>query len=310
MNSISVGIDVSKGLLVSSINQAKPFELANSLQGSRTLASMLPEGSIVHLEATGGFERQVRKTLMESGFTVRVHNPCNARRMNQALSVRAKTDPVDAVSLSRSGHLLPEREPKSVEREMLADHSRAIEAISETIADFKRRLKQPNLDDVAATAYLKVVDDLTQRKLELKDSFAQRILNSSLREQYKLAQSLPGIGAYTAARVLVELPENYLEVDPDQIASYAGLAPMDHSSGKYKGTARVGMGNPHLKGALFMGTQSLIARDAKVKAKYHRLRERGHAHQKAMVALMRHRMTLLIRVLQRGTPWQKEPPTP
>ena len=309
MKSIQVGIDVSKGQLVSSINQAKPFELANTHQGALTLASQLPKGSIVHLEATGGFERQARRTLIESGFTVRVHNPCNARRMNQALSVRAKTDPVDAVSLSRSGHLLPERTPKSIEREMLADHSRAIEAISGTIADFKRRLNQPALDDVAATAYLKAVEELTQIKEELKRSFAQRILSSSLREQYKLAQSLPGVGPYTAARVLVELPENYLEVDPDMIASYAGLAPMDHSSGKYKGTARVGMGNPHLKGALFMGTQSLLARDPELRAKYRRLRERGHAHQKAMVALMRHRMTLLIRVLQRGTPWQKEPPT-
>lgn len=63
MNSIAVGIDVSKHSCVVSIDKGKPSPLANTQARCLELAERLPIGAIIHLEATGGYERWVRHTL-------------------------------------------------------------------------------------------------------------------------------------------------------------------------------------------------------------------------------------------------------
>lgn len=86
MNSIAVGIDVSMGSLMVSMDKNKPFELAYTKAQCLALAQRLPQNAVIHLEATGGHERILRHTLEAKGFVVHVHNPLNAR-MSQARSV-------------------------------------------------------------------------------------------------------------------------------------------------------------------------------------------------------------------------------
>ena len=309
MNSIAVGIDVAKDSFVVSIDKGKPFELANTKARCLDLAERLPIGAIIHLEATGGYERLVRHTLADKGFVVHIHNPLNARRMNQARSVKAKTDPIDAIQLAESGPLLPLRKAKSLEQEHLADHSRTIDTLTLTVAGFKKRLARPLLDPFAADGLERAISDLESRIQELERSFAQRIRTSSLAVEHQLLLSVPGVGPVTARRVMSELPANYMEATPAQIASYAGTVPFDHSSGKFKGKAHVGRGNSHLKGATYMGVMSLLASDACFKAHYQRMRARGSCHQEAAVALMRKLLMRIVVVLHRGTPWVKDLPS-
>src|SRR5688572_29257430 len=96
-----VGIDVDKSSLVFSIESGKPFRIDNAEDAIRSCAGRLPAGSQIHLEASGGYERLVRRILEEAGFPVHVHNPLKTRRLAQARGTRAKTDPLDAQALAR-----------------------------------------------------------------------------------------------------------------------------------------------------------------------------------------------------------------
>lgn len=307
MNSIAVGIDVSMGSLMVSMDKNKPFELAYTKAQCLALAERLPQNAVIHLEATGGHERILRHTLEAKGFVVHVHNPLNARRMSQARSVKAKTDSIDAMELAQCGPLLPQRKAKSLEHEQLADHSRAIDALVQAVTGFKKHLKKPNLDDHAALGLRQAIEDLEERIRQLEASFAQRIHLSSFGPHYRLIQTIPGVGSVTARRVMSELPANYMEATGAQIASYAGTAPLDYASGKFKGKSHVGRGNARLKGSTYMASLSLLARDDSFRAHYRRMRERGSSHQQAIVALMRKLLRRIVSVLHRETPWEDHP---
>ncbi len=63
--------------------------------------------------------------------------------------------------------------------------------------------------------------------------------------------SIPGIGAITAAAVLIEMPE-IGTMARKQVASRAGLAPKTRQSGQWKGTAFIQGGREYLRDALSM----------------------------------------------------------
>lgn len=301
------GIDVAKNELVVSINQAKPFAVPNTPQGCLDLIARLPQGGTVHLEASGGYERLVRRILVERGFSVAVHNPLKPRRMAQAQGTRAKTDPVDAKVLARSGHLLPQEKLKSNSRQQLADHSRAIDTLKATVAEYKLRLAMPELDPIAREILTASILDLERHIESAEKAFEERIKASDLAQDYKLIQTVPALGKLTARRCLCEFPEDLRERTTGEIASYAGLAPIDNRSGKRSGTAHLGHGNARLKAAFYMPAISAIRSQNWAKELYARLRTKGRPHQTATVAVMRRLLIRAVAILKRGTPWQDEP---
>lgn len=302
-----VGIDVAKHELVVSVNEGKPFTVANTAEGCKELLEFLPSKAFVHLEASGSYERTVRRVLEEGGLQVRVHNPLKVRRLAQARGRSAKTDQVDAVGLSRSGCLLPHRPVKSLERQKLADLSRAIGSIKQTIAGYKRHLGFPELDDDAAEAYTQAAALLQAKVDELQKKLGKRLAASSFAGRYELLLSVPGVGARTAAILVCELPEDVAERTSAQISSFAGLAPIDDSSGLRHGPARLGHGNRRLKAALYMGALSAVRTQVWAKDLYCRLRAKAKGHQAAISAVMRRLLVRVVAVIKRGSPWQEEP---
>jgi transposase len=302
-----VGIDVSMAELVTSIDHGRPFVCANTQEGALQIAGALPPGCTVHVESSGGYERVVVRMLKESGFEVRVHNPLRARRLAEAVASGAKTDLIDARMLSNSGKLLPQRKAKSAERQALTDFSRAIDTIKETIAEYKKRRKMPELDECARQAYDSVVASLRKKVDKLEQEFVKRILKSSCSERYQLADSVPCIGPVTARICVCELPEDALERGPRSAASYAGVAPIDNSSGQ-KNSARVRHGNGRLKKGLYMAAIAAISHEKWARDLYARLMAKGRTHQQAMVPVMRRLLMRVVVVMKRGSPWQGEPP--
>ena len=62
---------------------------------------------------------------------------------------------------------------------------------------------------------------------------------------------IPGMGAITAAALLVEMPE-LGTLEAKQATSLAGLAPHPRESGKWKGRRFIGAGRKLLREALYM----------------------------------------------------------
>jgi transposase len=312
MNSTApqVGIDVSKDELFASVDEGKPKRFSNCESGCDSLKDFLPEGSVIHVEATGGYERLVCRQLRKGGFKVHVHNPYKAKRMAQGIGKKAKTDPVDAIGLSTHGHLLPDQEPKSPLREDLTDISRTIDSLKSVIADLKKQVQKPLLDQDAKAALEASAKDLAKRIAALEKRFLVRVKASeTISLQLELARSVPTIGPAAARACVCELPQDLTERTAAQISSYAGLAPIDDTSGKKAKPARIGRGNLHLKGAFYMPAMCAISRYAWAKDIYARLRAKGRTHQQAIVAVMRRLLVRVVSVLKRGTPWKDEDPT-
>lgn len=307
MNIVSVGVDVAQKELVVSHCGRKPFSVRNDAQGCREFAESLPAGSVVHAEASGGYERTLCRALDQAGVACRLHNPLRVRRMAQATGSRAKTDALDASALAGCGPALPVHAPKSSERQGLCDLSRTIDSLKSDAARHKKRLGKPELDPQAREILEQAIQSLEGILRQAEKEFEARVERSCCAEEYRLALSVPRIGPQTARAVVCELPEDAAQATPAQIASYAGLAPMDCSSGRFKGASRIGKGSARLKAALYMAAVGALKTEPWARESYARMRGRGKSHQTAIVAVMRRLLLRVHAVIKRGSPWKREP---
>jgi transposase len=305
--SVSVGIDVSKDVLDVSIGGAKAFRVANSAVGFKELAGRLPKESVIHLESSGGYERLPRRFLKKAGFSVQTHDPLKVRRMAQAKAKRAKTDALDAKHLASECGCVPIQTTKSQTREGLCDLSRSIQEIKAQSGHFKVRAKVAGLDKVARQAYLSCAAMLDRKIQTLEKEYVKRVKASDLKEKYELALSIPGVGPCLARIAVAELPENIGDFTIAQLTAYAGVAPMDNSSGKKQGSAKIQQGNSHIKGALYMPALYCVGHQSWAKDLYARLRAKGRIHKQAAIAVMRRLLMRVVEVIQRGTPWEVRP---
>lgn len=302
------GIDVSADHLDVSVDGAAAFRVSNDEAGIALLRERLPAGCVVHLEASGGYERLACRRLRKGGFRVLSHDPLRAKRLGQALSGRAKTDALDARRLSELGSQLPAQAERSEEEEALRDLSRASGALRRTAADLRRRARAPGLDPAAAQALEAGARDLVARAEELERAFALRAKGTATGRRAELARSVPGVGPALARVVACELPPDLGEADPARLASFAGLAPNDDASGKRDAPKRIAKGCVRLKAALYMPALACVAAQGWAGELYRRLKAKGRARRQALVAVMRRLLTRIVAVLKRGTPWEKNAP--
>jgi len=302
-----VGIDVAKDELVVSINQGKAHAFPNVQTQIASMIRSFPKGAEVHLEASGGYERLVRQMLEEAGIKVLVHNALKAKRMAQAKGRKAKTDAVDAQGLSQWGALLPEGSVRCLERQKLADLSRAIHTLKQTAAEYKKRMDMPELDAQAVQVFQEIRADIQKRGQAAEKQLAKRLKEGAFADWYKWLLSVPSIGKVSAAILVCELPEDVVDRSSGQICSYAGLAPIDDSSGQRTGKANIGFGNARLKACLYMPALNAIKSYEWARQLYAKLRAKGKSHQTAIVAVMRRLLVRAHAVLKRGSSWQEEP---
>jgi transposase len=300
----SVGIDVHKDNLRVSISKAKPFKVDNCPEGIAGLLPRIPEGSVVHVEASGGYERLLRHTLRANGIECKLHNPRKIDRLADPLGRPAKTDDLDAIHLCEAGPLVKGFQDKSAEQEKLCDMSRTIESFKESRSEFLKQSKKPGLPADCVKAFAMSVQHLDKEIKKLEKALLLAIHKSKYRVQYELAISVNCIGPITAATLVCEFPVNIYEATPHQLVSYGGLAPKDDSSGKRNGPRHLAPGNMHIKHVMYMAAVAAIATQQWAKDLYARLKARGRCHQQAIVAIMRKLLERVVVVIQRGTAYQ------
>jgi len=312
MNSIAVGIDVSKARLevcLASEGGVRRLAFFNDGPGIRELVATCPPGCAVHLEATGGYERPVRRALQASGFDVRVHNPRRTRRFADLQGVSAKTDRLDAEVLSQAGALKAPARPKSAEQEELCDLSRHVQTLKGELAGHRKRAQCFGLTN-AMLANLRRLDRALAKEIaRLEAQYESVVRKSSRARDYELAQTVPCVGPGLARVLSAELPEDLANWNGRQIGSLAGVAPIDDESGEKARPSRVGgNANARLKAALYMPAMVAVQRQEWAKGLYARLRAKGKVHRQAIVAVMRRLLMKVLAVLRRGSAWSAEPP--
>ena len=184
----------------------------------------------------------------------------------------------------------------------LAEQVRRRRQLVNMLAIEKQRLS--GLDDADTVASIREHLAFLQSLIARCDACIQGEIaaDAALARKSELLQSIPGIGATTAAVLIAELPE-LGSADKKQIAALAGVAPMNRDSGQWRGQAHIAGGRLSVRCALYMATLPAIRFNPTIRAFYQHLRADGKAPKVAITAAMRKLLIIANALIQQDRPW-------
>jgi transposase len=307
-SSIFVGIDVSKARLDVAVRPSGHSEsVTNDQGGIKTLVKRLGEiqAALIVLEATGGFERQITRALVNAELPVVVINPRQVRDFAKATGQLAKTDRIDALVLAHFAEAVrPALRPlpDEVTLELRALIARRRHLTEMIVAERNR------LGGTSKTVRKRI--DAHIRWLEAELQRADADLDQSIRqspiwqEKEDLLRTIPGIGPVISRTLLAELPE-LGGLNRKQIASLVGIAPLNRDSGTSRGRRAIWGGRASVRAALYMAALVASRRNSVISVFYKRLRNAGKAPKVAIVACMRKLLTILNSMINHKTRWSE-----
>jgi transposase len=102
-----------------------------------------------------------------------------------------------------------------------------------------------------------------------------------------LLESITGIGAYSAAAIMVEIEDIARFASPKKLVSYFGLHPELKDSGDKKAVSRMSKkGRASMRGILYMCAQTAVRHDEHFKKIYHNQRSKSMCHNQAIGVIM------------------------
>jgi len=123
-------------------------------------------------------------------------------------------------------------------------------------------------------------------------------------ERAKLLATLPGIGAFFAVLIALEIDDVRRFSRPEKLCAYAGLVPSTYASGGYVHHGRITkQGNKWLRWACVEAVYPAIRHDPDLAVLYARLKTAKGANV-AKVAVAKRLLTIAYRVLSEGRPYR------
>jgi transposase len=164
-------------------------------------------------------------------------------------------------------------------------------------------------EEVAAA----LVADLAQGVIALDDRIKTTDADIEGRfRRHPLAEvitSMPGIGFRLGAEFLAVVGDPALIGSADQLAAWAGLAPVSRDSGKRTGNLRAPKRySRRLRRVMYMSALTAIRCDANSRAYYQRKREEGKRPIQATLCLARRRTNVLHALIRDNRTWQPDSP--
>jgi transposase len=301
------GIDVSKDRLdVMVLPEEQCSSVSNDPAGWADLVERLRGFSLaaIGVEASGGYERGVVRTLHAAGMPVRQVNPFKLRQFAKASGVLAKNDPLDARMIASFVAIMPTRSAQP--------HAPAVERLAEMLA-VRRQL---SAEKVAAENASRLLEDAMLQRLSRRrigrlvadiDLLDERLLeiiaaDAALAHRYRLLTSMPGVGAVLACTLLALLPE-LGRLTRRQVAALVGVAPYAFDSGKLKGARCIWGGRASVRGVLYMAAMSACNWNPVLKTFHDRLAATGKKPKVVIVAVMRKMITTLNAMVRDDVVW-------
>ncbi|MDR3001457.1 MAG: IS110 family transposase [Fibromonadaceae bacterium] len=310
---VYVGIDISKDTFNAHCNGVD-VKYSNNRKGWRVLLKNTPPNAIYTMEATGNYHYQMAKFLCKNGALVRIFNPLFVRRYMQSLGNKVKTDKKDARLIA--GYA----ETKSAQIEfwqpLPLKHARAMVIVSLLSGLSKLERSAGNMKTSAALvagksdkalAAMSSVKSICKEQQKALEKELYDLVKEIFPEQFRLSKTIPGIGAKTAATLLVRCKGLEPFATHKQLTSFIGLDPTIFESGtSIKGNGKISKtGNPYLRGLLFMCASSAIQLNRTPMAKmYKRLTEKGKPKMLALTAVMHRLVKIAFGVVKSGEPYR------
>jgi len=305
---IFVGIDVSKARLdVETRPTGEKESVANDKAGIKALVKRLAQlqPTLIVLEATGGYERQLAQALVRAELPVVVVNPRQVRDFAKATGQLAKTDSIDAGVLAHFGQAVrPEVRslPDQVTLELRALTARRRQIIEMIVAERNRLAMTSKAVGKRIVAHLRWLEqELERANQDLDQSIRQSPI---CKENQEVLLSTPSIGPVTSRTLIAELPE-LGTLNRKQISALVGLAPFTRDSGTLKGRRMIWGGRAPVRSALYMATLVATRRNSVIRDFYKRLIANGKLFKVAMVACMRKLITILNSMIKHKTHWSE-----
>jgi hypothetical protein len=129
----------------------------------------------------------------------------------------------------------------------------------------------------------------------------------------QLLCSIAGVGQVIAATMLAEAFQPLCQRDYHALRAYAGIAPVTRRSGKRTQVVMRYACNRALRNALYYWSLFSLKKDMRSRAHYHRLRQKGHSHGRALRGVADRLLAMLIAMLKHQTPYDPQrrlAPTP
>jgi transposase len=306
-----VGVDVGKHWLdVAEHGASDAMRVSNTPAGISELIGWMSARGVVRvgMEASGGYERDIRQACDEAGLEVVVHQPLEVRLFARLKRLRAKNDRIDAVLIAAAtAQVDTVRAAADPRLRDLAERLTVYERITDQLAQARGFMEHVTAKDLIADLKAQLVS-LARLKAKLARTILDRIKACpDLAQRLKLLLSLPGIGPIVAASLIVRMPE-LGRMTRGQPAALLGTAPYDRDSGQTKGMRFIAGGRSRPRRMVYLAALSAKRYDPGFKAFAEALANRGKPAKVILVAIMRKLIEAANLILSRGQPWVKHSP--
>lgn len=263
------------------------------------IAERDPAATVV-MEATGVYHWEAAMAAHAANLRVSVINPKTSANFAKALSMRTKTDRVDAQMLLMFAQRMPLQRwqpPRAAVIELRAI-SRHLLSLSEQLVVTKNRLHAHEVTGDCPSFVLRdqkqEIKRLEQRIAKASQEAMARIKDDcDLQAQFDAIDSITGIAQASAIAILGELAPMPIDMKAKACVAHAGLDVRQHESGS--SVAKPGrlskQGNHYLRRAFYMPALVAIVHDRHAKAFYERLVAKGKKKMQAICAVMRKLLT-------------------
>jgi transposase len=309
--SFVVGIDVSKGT-INAYFKGKDCEYENNRRGWNMLLKEAPSKAAFAMEATGNYHYKLASHLRAKGFDVLVFNPLWVRRYMQSLGSKAKTDRKDAELIAKYAGTEDAQKQSWEPLPPKLARAKVVAALLARLAKMERAAGNMNhaislvagKGDSLLDPMGNVSDVCKEQQKALKEELCG-LVGELFPEKFRLLQSIPGIGAKTAACILVGTKGLEFKTCR-QLASFVGLAPCVYESGvSVRGRGRIRKtGNSYLRALLYVCTMQATKTCKPCADLYDRLVGRGKPKLLARVAVMHRLVKIAFGVIQSGEPYR------
>jgi transposase len=308
------GADIGKDLVVIARHgeETVPVSLSNSRAALSKWLRTVPNGSVLAMEATGGYHRLLADLAHAKGVIVYVLNPQWLHHYARSRGQRGKTDQLDSRMIARfisqehdkHGKLHPYQPA-----EPHIDQIRSLQTMRDRVVRWRTALKLSAGQRKRAAPAVKYA---TMRAIKTLDELAKTLLLSmheqikdraSLQEDFKLLTSLSGIGALNGLALTALFARVPLK-NSDAAVAFLGMDPRPKESGKFTGQRKLSkQGDKYLRCLLYNAASS-ASRTKVFKPYYTALRAKGWATTAALNILARKLLRIAFAIWKSRIPFE------
>lgn len=316
-----IGVDVSKSTIdVHLRNAGKHTVFANDLEGFEAMVEWLmdnlkqvtQEEMLFGLEHTGLYSELLIGFLNDQNFPFTV---LPGLELKKSLGIRrGKSDKVDSKDIAE---YIYEKREKIKLFEMPSNNLESIKKltsyrerlIKERTAFTTRMKEYKKVHDGDFEIYInshKTVVECLDREIKKIQAEIERLIREDLElsRQYRLIQTIKGIGPQTAAIMIVLTRGFTLFENWRKFASYAGIAPFPNQSGKFIGRTKTSkLANKRIKSLLSMCAGVAIQYNPGMKLYYERRIAEGKNKMGSMNIIRNKLVSRIFAVINRDSPY-------